>query len=173
MENLKWYPFYYNGNETNFLATKCGRLKKIRVEWLKLKLDNLGEIDFSTKKLHPNGYQYTKVQIKGLGEKTLQVQQIIASVFLNYKFGDKLVVDHINSIKKDNRLDNLQVITHRENCSREKCIKKGLPAGVSFFKRTKRYKSYITINYKQIHLGYFINPIDAHVAYLNKLKTLI
>lgn len=173
MENLKWYPFFYNGIETNFLATKCGRVKKIRVDWLKLKLDNLGEIDFSKKKLHPGGYQYVKVQIKGLERRTLQIQQIIAGTFLNYKFGGKLVVDHINSIKIDNRLDNLRVVTNRENVSKEKAQKKGLPAGVSFFKRTKKFKAYITYNYKQIHLGYFKNPIDAHQAYLNKLKTLI
>ncbi len=173
MENLEWHPVFYNGIETNFMATKCGKLKKIRVDWLKLKLDNLGEIDFLNKKLHPNGYQYVNVQIKGLDRKTLQVQTIIASVFLNYKWnGHTYVVDHINSIKTDNRVENLRVVTNRENTSKERSLKKGLPAGVSFFKRTNSFKSYITIQNKQIHLGYFKNSNDAHLAYLNRLHKI-
>lgn len=173
MENLEWHPVFYNHHETNFMVTKCGRVKKIRVDWLKNKLDNLGEIDFSCKKNHPQGYQYVKVQIKDIGRKTLQVQQIIASVFLNYKWnGHKFVVDHINCIKTDNRIENLRIVTNRENLSKERSLKKGLPAGVSFVKRTNSFRSYITIEYKQFHLGYFKSINDAHKAYLSKLNSL-
>ncbi len=173
MENLKWYPVNYNGFETNFLVTKCGRVKKIRVDWLKIKLDNLGEIDFSLKKKHPNGYLYAKVQIKSLGRKTLQIQQLIASAFLGYNWnGHKLVVDHINSVKHDNRVENLRLVTNRENCSKEKSNLRDLPTGVYYFKKTNKYVSNITINGKKVHLGYFTNIQLAYMAYKNKVNQL-
>ena len=48
---------------------------------------------------------------------------------MNFFFGqitDKRIVDHINNIKTDNRLDNLQLITQSENTIKdhkgEKCL---------------------------------------------------
>ena len=41
--------------------------------------------------------------------------------FLNHKpNGNKLVVDHINNVKTDNRLSNLQIITQRKNTSKDR-----------------------------------------------------
>ena len=34
MENLEWYPVYYNALETNVEVTKCGRVRRIKKEWL-------------------------------------------------------------------------------------------------------------------------------------------
>lgn len=173
MENLEWFPVFYNDHETNFMVTKCGRVKKIRVDWLKIKLNNLGEIDFRLKKIHPNGYQYIKVQIKDIGRKTLQVQQLIASAFLGYKWnGHASVVDHINSIKIDNRIENLRVISNRENVSKGKSMLRDLPTGVYFRKKNSKYYSNITINYKKVHLGYFDDIASAKNAYINKLNSL-
>ena len=41
---------------------------------------------------------------------------------------DKRVVDHINNIKTDNRLDNLQLITNRENTKKDHKGGKSLPS---------------------------------------------
>lgn len=48
--------------------------------------------------------------------KTLKIHQLVAIAFLGHKRnGHKLVVDHINGVRHDNRLENLQIITHKEN----------------------------------------------------------
>jgi hypothetical protein len=53
--------------------------------------------------------------------RTKLIHVLIAEAFLNHKpCGMKLVVDHINAIKTDNRLDNLQLITNRENLIKDK-----------------------------------------------------
>ena len=47
------------------------------------------------------------------------------------------------------------------------------PIGVSFEKRRLKYEAYISIDNKKKHLGYFDNPIDAHVKWQHaKLKVL-
>lgn len=171
---MEWKAVYYNGLETNVEVTKCGKVRKIKVDWYGKGKGSyqikIGEIDFNTLSLN-NGYKQIKVQIKGLERKTIKLHQLVAAAFLHYKFqGIKLVVDHVDSNKQNNHLDNLRVISHRENVSKEKLIKSGLPTGVYYNKLAKKYQSYIQINKKRIHLGYFNTIEDASNAYQNKLK---
>jgi hypothetical protein len=169
---MEWKAVYYNGLETNIEVTKCGRVRRVRVDWMKYKT-KIGEVDFSILRLHPMGYLLIGVQIKTLKPKTLYIQQLIAAAFLDYKFnGNKLVVDHIDSNKLNNNVVNLRIITNRENNSKERSIKSGLPVGVVYNKENKKYRSLIEINKKRVHLGYFITPQEASNAYQNKLKSL-
>ena len=49
-------------------------------------------------------------------KKTIAVHQLIAMTFLNHTpCGHKIVVDHIDNNHLNNKLINLQLITHREN----------------------------------------------------------
>lgn len=55
-------------------------------------------------------------------KKTFYIHQLVAMAFLNFKpSGHKYEVDHINNIKSDNRLDNLQILTHRDNTFKNPC----------------------------------------------------
>jgi hypothetical protein len=169
---MEWKAVYYNGLETNVEITRCGKVRRIKVDWIKNK-SKTGEVDFSNLKLHTNGYKSLGIQIKGLKPKAILLQQLIASVFLGYKFqGHKLVIDHIDSNKLNNHIDNLRVVTQRENISKEKSIKSGLPTGVYFRKDIKKYITQIQINNKRINLGSFNTIEEASNAYQNKLKTL-
>lgn len=178
MEKLNWVPVFYNGIETNVEVTRCGRVRKVKKEWYGFSkmCTNLyyGEIDFSKLKPHPQGYKIISIQVKNLGKKkTTGVHQLIAATFLNYIWqGHKLVVDHIDSNKLNNHLDNLRLITARENVSKEKSIKSGLPVGVCFCKQTKKYSCEIQINGKKNHLGRYNTIEEASNAYQNKLKSL-
>jgi hypothetical protein len=174
---MEWTKFYYKGLETNVEITKCGRVRKIKVDWYgngrgsyKIKI---GEIDFTNMKLS-RGYNQITVQIKELKQrKTILLHQLVAATFLGYKFqGHKLVVDHIDSNKRNNRVDNLKIVTVRENTSKERTIKSGLPVGVCFCKRDKKYYSMIYINKKSMFLGSFNTIEDASNAYQQKLKSL-
>ena len=57
---------------------------------------------------------YERVTVKDLngGYKCYGVHQLVAMAFLDHvPNGHTLVVDHINDVKSDNRLSNLQLIT--------------------------------------------------------------
>ena len=178
MNNLYWKPFYYNGIETNVEVTRCGRVRKLKKDWYgngkgayQIKI---GEIDFNKLKLHKNGYKHILVQIKGFKKKSFFVHQLIATVFLEHKLqGHKLVVDHLDSNKLNNHVDNLKIVTHRQNLSKERTKKSNLPVGVHFAKDRKKYVSQIRINGKRKNLGEFKTIEEASNAYNNKLKTLL
>ena len=105
--------------------------------------------------------------------KSIQVHQLIAIVFLNHKpNGNKIVVDHINTIKNDNRLENLQLITNRKNLSKDKNGYSSKYIGVCFVKDINKFKTNIYINNKSIHLGYYNNEIEASEIYQLALKNI-
>ena len=50
------------------------------------------------------------------------IHQLVAMAFLNFKrCGHKYEIDHINNIKSDNRLENLQILTHKDNTNKNPC----------------------------------------------------
>lgn len=171
---MEWAKVLYNGLETNVEVTKCGKVRRVKVDWFgNHKNSKIGEVDLKKLKLSPQGYKQLTIQIKGLKQRSLQVHQLVAAAFLGYQWkGINMVVDHIDSNKLNNHIDNLRVVTIRENSSKEKTIKSGLPAGVNFFKRDKKYQSRIYINRKHIHLGLFNTIEEASYAYQQKLKTI-
>ena len=118
----------------------------------------------------PNGYCLTQL-VNGSKRRKFYIHQLVAMTFLDHKpEGSKIVIDHINSNKLDNRLENIQIVTNRENCSKEKTQKSGLPTGVTSPKRTKKFISRISINGKRQMLGSFSTPEEASQAYQNALK---
>jgi hypothetical protein len=167
---MEWTKVLYNGFETNVEVTKCGKARKIRTNW-EIKKTPIGEIDFSKYKL--DRYLICRIKVNKLGIKLVRLHQLIAAAFLDYKFdGRKLVVDHIDSNKLNNNLSNLQVVSHRENTSKERRKKTEMPTGVFYLKDKKIYKVSIGIKKIKIHLGYFKTIKEAEQAYINKLKTL-
>ena len=71
------------------------------------------------------------------------------------------VIDHRNGKPLDNRIENLQCVTHQENEFNKHATK-----GYSWNKARKKWKAHIGINGKAIHLGYFVEESDARDAYL-------
>lgn len=62
---------------------------------------------------------------------------------------------------------NCRWATHQQNGCNRRISQRNSSGykGVSFSKKYQKYVAYITVNYKQKHLGYFDNPRDAAVAY--------
>ena len=78
---------------------------------------------------HISNSGYIRIDIKCRGNRKLyQKHRFIYECFFGLIEDPNMVVDHINNIKADNRLENLQLITFREN------IKKDLPKGLNRFK---------------------------------------
>ena len=143
------FPDYFIDEEGNVFSIKSGEERK-----LKLSIGAQG---------------YLRVWLSKNGKWTIYtVHQLMAIVFLNHKpCGYKLVVDHKNNIKTDNRLCNLQVITNRENSSKEKT-----DVGVCWIEYRKKWKSQIRIGNTRKFLGYFTDKQEALESYQKALQTI-
>ena len=105
--------------------------------------------------------------------KVLKIHQLVAMAFLNHKpCGMKLVIDHINDNKFDNRLENLQITSVRYNTCKKQEKYSSKYKGVSFRKSDKKWVARIFIDGKIIYLGAFVNEYDAHLAYQKKCNCL-
>jgi hypothetical protein len=83
-------------------------------------------------------------------------------------------VDHINDNRSDNRLSNLCVATHDQNCQNAKVRKDNLAGlkGVGYDKRIKKWRARIVVDKKQKWLGNFTTPEEAHAAYCKAAEEL-
>lgn len=105
--------------------------------------------------------------------KQKTIHQLVAESFYNHTSDgtNNICVDHINNIKTDNRVENLQIVTHRYNMSKDR---KGSSkyTGVSWHKQSLKWRASIGINKKIITLGYFNDEIEAAQAYKNALSAI-
>jgi hypothetical protein len=117
---------------------------------------------------------YPRVDLKKDGKrKSRTVHQLVAEAFLNHKpCGYKLVVNHINFIKHDNRLENLEIDTQRNNTNQKHLKSSSEYVGVSWNKKAKKWKAGIRINGKTKYLGSFTCEKEASEAYQLKLKNI-
>lgn len=81
------------------------------------------------------------------------------------------VIDHINGIKTDNRIENLRECTHEQNMQNSRVyVKKDKTSKFSGVCRTASKKSpwsaHIRVKQQLHYLGVFSSEIEAHHAYL-------
>lgn len=150
------------GYETTYHVSNLGRVKSL---WF-----NKERI----KRIHLNIHGYYMVQLnKDSKGKSFDVHKLVAMAFLNHvpnKY--TLVVDHINEIKTDNRVENLRLITNRENSRRNRTNYVSQYKGVCFDKWNNKWISRILIDGKRYHLGGYKTELEASIAYQNKLKKI-
>jgi hypothetical protein len=149
--------------------------------WLKIPdyenylVSNLGNVknNISDNLLKPiiDRYGYGRIRLyKNAKWKNYRVHQIVAMAFLNHKIdGFKLVVNHINGIKNDNRVENLEIVTQRENASN--CYRINNDkftsnfVGVSWSKACEKWRSTVKFKRKTICLGLFDTEIECKNLY--------
>ena len=81
--------------------------------------------------------------------------------FLHYGTLPINSIDHIDGNKSNNKIDNLRDVTHQQNHMNRTTAK-----GYSWKKSANKFKSYININKKRKHLGYYTTEQEARNAYL-------
>ena len=107
--------------------------------------------------LVPGGYR--KVRVNG---KFLQENRVVW-VWHHGEIPQGLVVDHINRNRSDNRIENLRLLTNRENTSNWQ--QRDLPTGIRPPEgRHKRFKAVATKDGKKCHIGYFLTVDEAVAA---------
>lgn len=155
-------------------VSNLGRVKSLPKEWLSgrntYKKHNGIMLNPCVNKM---GY-YVVNLTKDKKSNIKTIHQLVAMAFFNHiPNGYKLVVDHKNNNKLDNRLENLQVITQRENASKDKKNKTSKYTGVSWCKKINKWRAGIRFKGKSMCLGYFVNEHEAYLAYQSKLKQTI
>lgn len=162
MEEI-WKPI--NGYEDRYSVSNLGRVKSI------CRIDTIGRFR-KERILKPETttHGYNRVTLfKNSKHKHKTVHQLVAEAFLEYiPCGMELVIDHINNIKTDNRLCNLQIVTQRQNVSR-KTGYTSIYTGVYWHKYKLKWGASIGLNGKTLHLGYYTDEVEASEAYKKAL----
>lgn len=105
-----------------------------------------------------NGYYMITLCTKGK-VKTFTIHKLIAMAFLQHTDSNGLVVDHIDNNKLNNSLCNLQLITPRQNNTKDRVPISGFN-GVRLTKYG-RYRSSIELKNISISLGNYLTPEEA------------
>ncbi len=150
------------GYEGIYQISSYGRVKNIK--------RNKGLI----RKLCLNGRGYCHITLSNKNVfSTKTIHQLVAIAFLNHtKCGYKLVVNHKDFNKLNNHVDNLEIVTQRENANHKHIKSSSIYTGVSWNKLAKKWTSHIFIDKKLNHLGYFTDELEASNAYQKKLKEI-
>lgn len=154
-KQIKGYPDYE--------VSRSGKIKSLKFGKEKILKPRKGK----------DGYLYVDLCKNGK-VKTHRVHKLVANAFLENP-ENKPCVDHINGIITDNRVENLRFATHQENGYNRKS-KRGSTSkykGVSFDKQRKKWRArYQNADGKYVHIGYFDTELEAHEAYVEKVKEL-
>ncbi len=119
----------------------------------------------------PNSGGYLGVNLFKNGiSKTRLIHQLVAEAFLNHiPNGFKLVINHKNFIITDNRVENLEIVTTRENSNQKHINSTSKYTGVHWAKYYKKWISAIYVNGNTTYLGIFDNELDASKYYENAI----
>lgn len=124
-------------------------------------------------KMSRNGYLRIELQKNNIG-KGFGVHQLVAMAFLNHKLDRHIiVVDHIDNNRLNNKLSNLQLISHRKNSTKNIKTGSSIYTGVCWHKVKKQWISQIRINGRIKNLGYFDNEEDASKYYQKALDAIL
>jgi hypothetical protein len=147
-----------------YQVSTLGRIKSLG--------NNMSKKEKILKNFISGTYYMIDLNKKGLS-KSFLVHQLVAIAFLNHiPCKHKLVVNHINFNRLDNRVENLEIITQRQNANQKHLKSSSKYTGVSWHKKDKKWQSMIMINGKLKYLGSFICETKASFTYETELKKL-
>ena len=112
--------------------------------------------------LNPDGYIYIRYNNRGFLAHRL-------AWYLTYGYFPENDIDHINNIKTDNRISNLREVSRSCNMQNQKVRSSNTSGitGVCFAKHRGKWRAYIRIQNKLIHLGLYHAKLDAALARFN------
>ena len=86
------------------------------------------------------------------------------------------IIDHINGDRSDNRIVNLRCVSQGENLQNQRAAHSNNRQGILGVGRaqsnTRGYRARIRVAGKEVHLGSFFTPVEAHQAYLTAKRQL-
>jgi len=156
------------GYEGYYEVSSLGRLKSI--------MHGAGRrIGVLKPSISSSGY-YTCVLYKDFKKRTISMHTIIAMAFLGHRReGHKFEIDHIDGDKKNNRVDNLRILTTRENTTEYQKRNKSKSSkyiGVSKDPESDCWKAIIYTEKRNKYIGRFKTEIEASEAYQKELSII-
>ena len=82
------------------------------------------------------------------------------------------VTDHVDGNRANNQLENLKIVTVRQNAQNSHTHRAGRLVGTTYFKQRQKWMARIRIDGKKKYLGLFESELAAHQAYLEALGAL-
>ena len=147
----------------NYEVSNFGNVKSLKNN--KIKLLSQGT--------HSNGYKHVTLLSNGL-RKTFKVHRLVCVLFSkNYDYDTNLVVNHIDFNKQNNRLDNLELVSCRENGNKKHLKSTSKYTGVYWHTKDKRWRASIFIDGKTVYLGNYKEEKEASNAYEKALKEIV
>jgi len=158
------------GYEDIYQVSNLGRIKSLKRKVpFKNTYRNVRE-RFLKQSNDRKGYKLVSLNIDGV-KYTRKVHQLVMVAFTNYApDGNNMVINHKNFKKNDNRLENLEVVTNRNNTNKKHLKSISKYTGVTWNKFGNKWMSQIMINGKLKYLGRYEVELDASIAYENALK---
>jgi hypothetical protein len=105
--------------------------------------------------------------VAGIDNKLFKIHRLIW--FLEYGTWPKMI-DHLNGVRSDNRIENLRGVDSRANQQNRYYHREGRLVGAGFHKQHRRWRSSIMISGRTKHLGYFETEMEAHQRYLVEIE---
>jgi hypothetical protein len=131
-----------------------------------------GKEKILNKSINSQGYYCVCLSLNNKKHKK-NIHQLLAVSFFNHTpNGYKLVINHIDFIRTNNKIENLEIVTQRKNANQKHLKSSSQYVGVSWAKHVNKWHAQIHVNGEQKNLGYFINEIQAHSAYQKELLTI-
>lgn len=156
-----WKPIV--GYEGHYEVSNLGRVRSVT----KLvngpygsKIKKIGKINKPFK--DTNGYLIATLCVQGKCKK-IAIHRLVATNFINGN-NNGLVVNHKDRNILNNKIDNLEFVSVRENACHGGGKKLSM-IGASFHKRTKKWRANIYVNKKQVYIGCFNTEKEASEAY--------
>jgi hypothetical protein len=160
-----------------YQVSNLGRVKSLPKTWIagkgRIRTHNGLILSLHVNKKNTERPYYAIYLSKDKKRKFFSLHQLVAMAFLGHiPCGYKLVVDHINNNSLDNSVDNLQIVTHRINASKDIKNKTSKYTGVCWDKTAKKWAVNIRFNSKKFYLGLFKDEYQAHLTYQKALSEL-
>lgn len=112
---------------------------------------------------------YLVVRFKGISYKQ---HRIVYSLATKQDTPTDLYIDHIDGNRVNNNIDNLRLVSHRENQQNQVKHRQGGLVGTNYDKQRKKWQARIRIvlsNGEKVNLGYFNTELEAHNRYMEAL----
>lgn len=173
MEKLieQWKPVKNYGGL--YEISNFGRVKSLAKEWLSGNGCASRKPDTIMKSVvNGNGYKCVNLY-RNRKHRFCKIHHLVWGAFGDKKRdGRKFQIDHLDENKLNNRIDNLQLLSQRQNLSKyhKTQVRSSEYTGVYWRKNRNKWGVSIYANGKNRHLGYFTDELKASNEYLRALK---